>query len=335
MNEEKITLSYGSGGRLTHKLIKDIFIRHLDNSILSQMNDSATFELNGRIAFTTDSYVVNPIFFSGGDIGRLAVNGTVNDIAMMGAEPLYISLGVIIEEGLLLEELERVVISIKDAAEEAGVKVVTGDTKVVEKGKADKLFINTSGVGVIPKGIDIRGDNASPGDLIIVSGTIGDHGIAILSERGALGFSASLESDTSPLNRLVASMIDTVSDIHVLRDPTRGGLAETLNEIAQASNAGIEIYESEIPVKGAVKNACDLLGLDPLYIANEGKLIAIAPEERVSLLLDIMHSSQYGKDAKVIGKVTGSHPGIVALITKLGAKRILDMPSGELLPRIC
>lgn len=335
MSEGRITLSYGSGGRLTHQLIRDIFVRYLDNPFLSQLNDSAIVKLDGRIAFTTDSYVVNPIFFPGGDIGRLAVNGTVNDLAMVGAEPLYISLGIIIEEGLLMDELERIVVSVRDAAEEAGVKVVTGDTKVVEKGKADKIFINTSGVGIIPEGIDIRGDRAKPGDLIIVSGTIGDHGIAILSERKGLNFSTNLKSDTAPLNRLVKSMIEITPDIHVLRDPTRGGLASTLNEIAQASNVGLEIYESEIPINKAVKNACDLLGLDPLYIANEGKLIAIVPEEKADLLVDVMRKSQYGKDTKIIGRVTEEHPGIVILVTGLGAKRILHMLSGDPLPRIC
>lgn len=332
---EKIILSYGSGGVLTHKLIRDIFVKHLNNEILAQLNDSAVFELNGRVAFTTDSYVVNPIFFPGGDIGKLAVNGTVNDLSMMGADPLYISLGVIIEEGLLMEELEKIVMSIRNASLEAGIKIVTGDTKVVEKGKVDKLFINTSGVGIIPEGIDIRGDNAKPGDVVILSGTIGDHGIAVLSEREGLSFSTTLKSDTAPLNKLVKSMIQKVPDIHVLRDPTRGGLAATLNEIAQASNVGIEIYESEIPVNEAVKNACELLGLDPLYIANEGKLVAIAPKEKANLLLDIMHTSPYGKDAKIIGEVTKEHSGVVILVTKLGAKRILNMPSGDPLPRIC
>ena len=335
MNERKITLAYGSGGRLTHQLIKDVFLKHLNNEILSQMNDSAVFELDGRLAFTTDSYVVSPIFFPGGDIGKLAVNGTVNDLAMMGAEPLYISLSVIIEEGLSLEELERIVISIKEAVGEAGVRIITGDTKVVEKGKADKIFINTSGLGIIPRGIEIRGDNAKPEEVVVVSGTIGDHGIAILSARNQLSFSADVKSDTAPLNKLVKIMIDAVPEISVLRDPTRGGLATTLNEIAQASNVGIEIYELEIPIRDSVRGACELLGLDPLYMANEGKLIAIVPENKAELLLDVMHNSPYGKDARIIGKITKEHPGKVILVTKLGAKRILDMLSGDPLPRIC
>jgi len=335
MNDRKITLAYGSGGRLTHQLIKDVFLKHLNNEILSQMNDSAVFELDGRLAFTTDSYVVNPIFFPGGDIGKLAVNGTVNDLAMMGAEPLYISLGVIIEEGLSLEDLERIVISIKEAVEEAGVKIITGDTKVVEKGKADKIFINTSGLGIIPRGIEIRGDNAKPGELVIVNGTIGDHGIAILSARNQLSFSADVKSDTAPLNKLVKIMVDSVPEVSVLRDPTRGGLATTLNEIAQASSVGIEIYESEIPIRDSVKSTCELLGLDPLYMANEGKLVAIVPEDKAESLLYVMRSSPYGKDARIIGKVTREHPGKVILITKLGSKRILDMLSGDPLPRIC
>jgi len=299
------------------------------------MNDSAVFELDGRLAFTTDSYVVNPIFFPGGDIGKLAVNGTVNDLAMMGAEPLYISLGVIIEEGLSLEDLERIVISVKEAVEEAGVKIITGDTKVVEKGKADKIFINTSGLGIIPRGIEIRGDNAKPGELVIVNGTIGDHGIAILSARNQLSFSADVKSDTAPLNKLVKIMVDSVPEVSVLRDPTRGGLATTLNEIAQASSVGIEIYESEIPIRDSVKSTCELLGLDPLYMANEGKLVAIVPEDKAESLLYVMRSSPYGKDARIIGKVTREHPGKVILITKLGSKRILDMLSGDPLPRIC
>jgi hydrogenase expression/formation protein HypE len=335
MNDRKITLAYGSGGRLTHQLIKDVFLKHLNNEILSQMNDSAVFELDGRLAFTTDSYVVNPIFFPGGDIGKLAVNGTVNDLAMMGAEPLYISLGVIIEEGLSLEDLERIVISVKEAVEEAGVKIITGDTKVVEKGKADKIFINTSGLGIIPRGIEIRGDNAKPGELVIVNGTIGDHGIAILSARNQLSFSADVKSDTAPLNKLVKIMVDSVPEVSVLRDPTRGGLATTLNEIAQASSVGIEIYESEIPIRDSVKSTCELLGLDPLYMANEGKLVAIVPEDKAESLLYVMRSSPYGKDARIIGKVTREHPGKVILITKLGSKRILDMLSGDPLPRIC
>lgn len=335
MNERKITLSYGSGGSLTHQLIRDIFVKHLNNEILSQMNDSAVFELDGRLAFTTDSYVVNPIFFPGGDIGKLAVNGTVNDLAMVGAEPLYVSLGVIIEEGLTIDELEKIIISVKESAEDAGVKIITGDTKVVEKGKADKIFINTSGIGVIPKGIDIRGDNAKPGEVVILSGTIGDHGIAILSARKDLSFFADVKSDTAPLNKLVKSIIEVVPDISVLRDPTRGGLATTLNEIAQASNVGIEIHESEIPIKDSVKSACELLGLDPLYIANEGKLVAIVPEDKVDLVIETMHNSPYGKDAKIIGKVTREHPGKVILVTRLGSRRILDMLSGDPLPRIC
>lgn len=335
MSEKRITLAYGSGGRLTHQLIKDIFVKYLGNEILYQMNDSAIFTLDGRLAFTTDSYVVNPIFFPGGDIGKLAINGTVNDLAMVGAEPLYISLGLIIEEGLLLEELERIVLSIREASEESGVKVITGDTKVVEKGKADKIFINTSGIGIIRNGVDIRGDNAKPGEAIIVSGTIGDHGIAILSARKNLSFSVDVKSDTAPLNSLVKRMIDTVPEISVLRDPTRGGLATTLNEIAQASNVGIEIEESEIPIKDSVRNVCELLGIDPLYVANEGKLIAIVPKEKADLLLEVMRDSPYGRDAKIIGEVTREHPGKVVLITRLGSKRLLGMLSGDPLPRIC
>jgi len=330
----QILLSYGSGGKLTHQLIREIFIRYFDNPILSQMNDSAVFSINGKVAFTTDSYTVTPIFFPGGDIGELAINGTVNDLSMMGAKPMYISIGFIIEEGFSIEDLERIAMSIKKASREAGVEVVTGDTKVVEKGKADKLFINTSGIGIIPEGVDIRGNNAIPGDVVIVSGTIGDHGIAILSQRKDLHFSVEIKSDTAPLNRMVEEMIK-VADIHVLRDPTRGGLATTLNEIAQSSDVGIEIYESEIPISPPVENACNLLGLDPLYIANEGKLIAIAPKDKASKLLEVMHKFPYGKEAKIIGEVTQEHPDIVVLHTRFGSHRILDMLSGDPLPRIC
>ena len=331
----QILLSHGSGGKLTHQLIKDIFIKYFDNPILSQMNDSAVFSTSGKLAFTTDSYVVNPIFFPGGDIGKLAVNGTVNDLSMMGAKPIYISTGFIIEEGFSIEELEKVARSIKEASEEAEVEIVTGDTKVVERGKADKLFINTSGIGIIPEEIDIRGDNARPGDAVIVSGTIGDHGIAILSQRKDLHFSTVIKSDTAPLNKMVEGMIRAVKEIHVLRDPTRGGLATTLNEIAKASSVGIEISEPEIPVSAPVENACNLLGLDPLYIANEGKLVAIVPRDKVEELLEVMRKFLYGKEAKVIGEVTQGHPQTVLLRTRLGAHRILDMLTGDPLPRIC
>jgi hydrogenase expression/formation protein HypE len=287
------------------------------------------------LAFTTDGYVVNPIFFPGGDIGRLAVCGTVNDLAMNGARPLYLSLSAIIEEGFLLRELKQIVQSIKKAAKEAGVSIVAGDTKVVNRGQADKLFITTSGVGVVPPGVDISGANARAGDKIVLSGTIGDHGIAIMSQREGLKFSMTLESDCAPLAKLVAQMLEVSSQIHCLRDPTRGGLATTLNELARQSNAGVMIEEANVPVKEEVKAACELLGLDPIYVANEGKLVAIVDPTHADNILKRMKKNRYGRDAAIIGEVTNQHPGKVVMRTKLGPSRVVDMLSGELLPRIC
>jgi hydrogenase expression/formation protein HypE len=332
--EDKILLAHGSGGKLMHDLIES-FLPELANPILNKLDDSAVFEASGRLAFTTDSYTVNPIFFPGGDIGRLAVCGTVNDLAMSGAKPLYLSLAFIIEEGLPVTELKKIIISIKKAAEEAGVKIVTGDTKVVNQGSADKIFINTAGVGIVPEGVDISAANARPGDKIIISGNIGDHGIAVLSQREGLKFNTPVPSDGAPLNRLVADMLATSKNIHCLRDPTRGGLATTLNDFARQSNVGIRIIEEKIPIDKAVLAACELLGLDPLYIANEGKLVAaIAPEDAESTLT-AMRRNRYGGKAAIIGEVVKEHPGQVVMKTSLGASRIIDMPVGELLPRIC
>jgi hydrogenase expression/formation protein HypE len=299
------------------------------------MDDSAVLEINGRTAFTTDSYVVSPIFFPGGDIGRLAVCGTVNDLAMSGASPLCLGLSLIIEEGLPFEELDKVIASIQKATAEAGVKVVTGDTKVVNQGTADKLFINTSGLGVIPDGVDISGANAIPGDKVIISGTIGDHGMAIMSQREGLRFTIPIESDCAPLNSLVADMLAASPNIHSLRDPTRGGLATTLNEMAEQSDVGINIVEELIPVNEAVRSACEVLGFDPLYVANEGKLIAIVAPGDAEAVLNAMKKNAYGHDSVIIGEVTDKHPGRVNMKTLLGASRIVDMLSGELLPRIC
>jgi hydrogenase expression/formation protein HypE len=299
------------------------------------MDDSAVLEINGRTAFTTDSYVVSPIFFPGGDIGRLAVCGTVNDLAMSGAYPLYLSLSLIIEEGLPFEELDKVIASVQKAAAEAGVKVVTGDTKVVNKGTADKLFINTSGLGVIPDGVNISGANAAPGDTVIIRGSIGDHGMAIMSQREGLRFTIPIESDCAPLNSLVAAMLAASSNIHSLRDPTRGGLATTLNELAEQSGVGINIVEELIPVNEAARSACEVLGFDPLYVANEGKLIAIVAPGDAEAVLSAMKKNVYGRGSVVIGEVTDKHPGRVNMKTLLGASRIVDMLSGELLPRIC
>ncbi|MBN1643799.1 MAG: hydrogenase expression/formation protein HypE [Dehalococcoidales bacterium] len=332
---DKILLAHGSGGKLSHDLIKKSFVDLLDNPLLAQMDDSAVFDIKGRLAFTTDSYVVNPIFFPGGNIGKLAVCGTVNDLAMSGAEPRYLSLAFIIEEGLLLSDLKRIVGAIKTAADEAGVKIVTGDTKVVNRGSADRIFINTAGVGVVPEGVEISGNNARPGDKIILNGTIGDHGIAVLSKREGITFSTGLESDCAPLGGLVAEMLKASRNIHCLRDPTRGGLATTLNELAEQSGVGIRIEEAQIPVRDEVVGACEMLGFDPLYVANEGKLVAIAASEDAENILKAMKRHPYGKNAAVIGEVLADHPGRVVMKTLLGSSRVVDMLTGDLLPRIC
>ena len=332
---DTILLAHGSGGKLSHELVEKNFLPFLSNPKLNKLDDSAIFDISGRLAFTTDSYVVNPIFFPGGDIGKLAVCGTVNDLAMNGASPLYLSLSAIIEEGFLLSELERIMQSIKKAAEEAEVSIIAGDTKVVNRGQADKLFITTSGVGIISPGVDISGANAKVGDKVLLSGTIGDHGIAIMSQREGLRFSMTLESDCAPLNKLVSQMIEVSSKIHCLRDPTRGGLATTLNEFTRQSEVGIVVEEANIPVKEAVKAACELLGLDPIYVANEGKMVAIVDPGDADKVLAQMKQNSYGRDAAIIGEVTNEHPGRVIMKTKLGPSRIVDMLSGELFPRIC
>jgi len=335
--QDRILLAHGSGGKLSHDLIEKSFVSTLSNSILNKLDDSAVFELsgNGRLAFTTDSYVVSPIFFPGGDIGKLAVCGTVNDLSMSGAIPLYLSLSFIIEEGFLISDLKKIVNSVHQTAAEAGVKIVAGDTKVVDQGSADNLFINTSGVGIVPSGIDISGANAKPGNKVIVSGTLGDHGIAVLSQRQGLSFSTTLKSDCAPLNQLVAEMLQESRRINCLRDPTRGGLATSLSEIAKQSGVGIEIEEKLIPVRNEVRGACELLGLDPLYIANEGKLIAVVEEVAAEGILRRMKKQPYGSGAVIIGQVVSQHPGRVVVKTPYGSSRILDMLSGELLPRIC
>ncbi len=333
--DDTILLAHGSGGKLSHELVEKRFLPFLANPALNKLDDSAIFEASGRLAFTTDSYVVNPIFFPGGDIGKLAVCGTVNDLAMNGAKPLYLSLSAIIEEGFSIGELEQIMQSIKKAAEEAEVSIITGDTKVVNQGQADKLFITTSGLGIIPPGVDISGVNARAGDKVLLSGTIGDHGISIMSQREGLRFSMTLESDCAPLNKLVSQMLEVSSEIHCLRDPTRGGLATTLNELARQSKVGIVIEEVKIPVKEEVKAACELLGLDPIYVANEGKMVAIVDPSDADKILARMKQNSYGKDAAIIGEITKEHPGKVIVKTKLGPSRIVDMLSGELLPRIC
>jgi len=340
MNNDRILLAHGSGGQLSHELVERLFLKHFGNSTLARLDDAAVIQAPGtRLAFTTDSYVVSPIFFPGGDIGKLAVCGTVNDLSMSGATPLYLSVGFILEEGLPLAELEPVVASLAATAQSAGVQIVTGDTKVVDRGKADKLFINTAGIGVVPTDVELGCDRVRPGDAILLSGAVGDHGMTIMSQREGLRFASPLMSDCAPLNGLVAAMlkeeVQGARTIHCMRDPTRGGLATTLNEIAGKAGVGIEIDEYAIPVREAVRAACELLGLDPLYVANEGKLVAFVAPKAAEALLAAMRVHEYGQEAAIIGRVTAEHASRVVLRTALGARRIVDMLVGEQLPRIC
>lgn len=328
-------MAHGSGGKLAQELIKKNIVQTLINPVLARLDDSAILHVNEDIAFTTDSYVVNPLFFPGGDIGKLAVCGTVNDLSMSGAQPLFLSLALIIEEGFPKSDLNKIMNSIHETAREAKVDIVTGDTKVVNRGSADKLFVNTAGIGSIRQGTSISGSNAKPGDSILLSGTIGDHGIAVLSQREGLSFSARLESDCAPLGGLVSEMLQASPNIHCLRDPTRGGLATTLNELANQSNVSIRIEEDKVPVREEVFAACEMLGFDPLYIANEGKLVAVVPAEDTDKVLKVMKNNPYGKDASIIGVVTDIHPGRVVMRTSLGTSRIIDMLVGDILPRIC
>ena len=331
----KVLLAHGGGGKLTQQLIEKMFIPSFGNT-LGPLHDGAVFEVGGaRLAFSTDSYVVNPIFFPGGSIGELAVNGTVNDIAMCGARPLYLSAAFIIEEGLPMDDLWRVVVEMQRAAANAGVSLVTGDTKVVDRGKGDKLFVTTSGVGIVPPGIRIDPTNARPGDDILINGPIAQHGIAIMSVREGLQFDASVRSDTAPLNGLVDAILAASNGIHVLRDPTRGGVASVLNEIAGAAQIGMLIEEEKIPIDEAVRGACEILGLDPLYVANEGKLLAFVAPEATETVLAAMRAHPQGKDSRVIGKVVPEHPRTVVMSTRIGGSRVVDMLSGEQLPRIC
>ena len=395
---DRILLAHGSGGRLSHELLERLFLRYFHNPLLAQLGDAAVLEVSGlpfpvaglpglqpgasnlKLAFTTDSYVVSPLFFPGGDIGKLAVCGTVNDLSMSGAVPLCLSAGFILEEGLPLADLERVVASMAETARSVGVPIVTGDTKVVERGKADRLFINTAGIGVVPAGVEIGAERVRPGDVVILSGTIGDHGMTIMSQREGLRFDSPLVSDCAPLHGLVGAMFDVLGLggqsqtplrqaqgrlhcaeglpeteapaeapapggggvtatpgglLHCLRDPTRGGLATVLNEVASQAGVGIEIEERAIPVQEAVRAACELLGLDPLYVANEGKLVAFVAPAVAGAVLARMRTHEYGREAAVIGQVTAEHPGRVVLRTPLGARRVVDMLAGEQLPRIC
>jgi hydrogenase expression/formation protein HypE len=336
LSDEIILLAHGSGGGLSHELIESVFVNRFDNQWLSRLEDASVFGAEGlRLAFTTDSYVVKPLFFPGGDIGRLSVCGTVNDLSMMGANPLYLSAGFILEEGLRRDELERIVTSMSAAADEAGVKIICGDTKVVERKAADGVFINTAGIGLVTDGPQISIANSRPTDVILVSGTMGDHGMTIMSQREGLQFQSDLRSDAAPLNHLVQDMLVVSSQIHSMRDPTRGGLATTLNEIAVSSGVGVEIEEGLIPISEGVAWACEMLGLDPLYLANEGKLVATVAAAESERVLITMQGNALGTKAAVIGKITEEHPGRVVIKNSYGAKRILSVLAGDQFPRIC
>ncbi len=333
---DHILLGHGSGGQLTADLIQRLFVPTFDNEVLAALEDQAILPFTGsRLAFTTDSFVVRPIFFPGGDIGRLAVNGTVNDLAVGGARPLYLSAAFILEEGLALTDLTTIVASMRAACAEAGVALVTGDTKVVDRGKGDKIFITTTGIGSVPDGRNLSIRSARPGDRILISGTVGDHGIAIMSVREGIEFETVLESDCAPLHDLTRVMLEACPGIRCMRDPTRGGLSSALNELAAASRVGVELDEAAIPVRAEVRGACEMLGLDPLYVANEGKLVAVVPAADVERLLKVMRAHPLGRDAAVIGGVAADHPGFVTLRSVVGGERIVTMLAGEQLPRIC
>ena len=336
LKQGRVDLTHGSGGRSMVQLISELFAKHLGNEYLGQGNDGAVLpRADGRLVISTDCHVVSPLFFPGGDIGCLSVHGTVNDVAVMGATPLYLAAGFILEEGFPLADLARIVESMAHAAREAGVPVVTGDTKVVERGKGDGVFITTTGVGVLPDGLELGGDRARAGDGVIISGSMGDHGVAIMSKRENLSFDAPIESDTAALNGLIATMLATGAELRCLRDPTRGGLAATLNEIAGQSGVGMMLHEKAIPVKPVVAAACEFLGLDPLYVANEGKLIAICAAADVGRLLDAMRAHPQGREAALIGEVIADDHHFVQLTTAFGGRRIVDWLAGDQLPRIC
>jgi hydrogenase expression/formation protein HypE len=336
MKTKRIQLDHGAGGRASQELVARTFLPALGNPILSELNDSGLLDIQGlRLAMSTDSYVVDPIFFPGGNIGSLAVHGTVNDLAMRGAQPRFLSVGFILEEGLELAVLERLVGSMGNAVQEAGVQIVAADTKVVPRGKGDRVFINTAGVGVIPPGVDVAGQNGKVGDLVLINGPMGDHGIAVLSTREGLSFQTEVKSDSASLNGLVNEMLEASRKIHVLRDPTRGGVATALNEVALQSSVGIRLEEKILPVRPQVSAACEMLGLDPFYVANEGKLLALVDPAQVGPVLEAMRQHPLGREARVIGKVVSDHPGRVVLKTEIGGSRIVDMLSGEQLPRIC
>jgi hydrogenase expression/formation protein HypE len=342
MRYDHILLGHGSGGLLTADLIQRVFVPGFGNNILAALEDQATISLNGvragqaaRLAFTTDAFVVRPLFFPGGDIGRLAVHGTVNDLAVGGARPLFLSAAFILEEGLPLADLKRIVASMRQACAEAGVALVTGDTKVVDRGKGDGVFITTSGIGLVPEGRALSIHAAKPGDRIIVSGTLGDHGIAILSVREGLEFETVLESDTAPLHQLAAVVLEAGPRTRCMRDPTRGGLSSALNELATASRVGVVVDEAAVPLRPEVRGACEILGLDPLYVANEGKLIAVVPPEDAGRVLEAMRAHPLGLEAALIGEVVAEHPGLVVLRSRVGGERVVTLLAGEQLPRIC
>ncbi len=333
---DRIVIGHGGGGKLSSELVEHLFVPAFNGGTEIELHDAATFDVDGgRLAFSTDSYVVRPLFFAGGCIGDLAVNGTVNDIAMAGAQPIALSAGFILEEGLPMATLGAVVDAMAAASTAAGVRIATGDTKVVEVGHADGMYINTAGVGVVPEGVDIRPSRARAGDVVILSGPIGEHGIAVLSTREGLEFGTDLQSDTAPLNGLVAAMLGAFRDIHVLRDPTRGGVTASLCEIAASAHVGVEYDERAVPVPPAVAAACSFLGLDAMTIANEGKLVAFVPPEGVDAVMNAMHAHPFGRGACVIGRVVDAHPGVVVAKTAFGARRVVDVPLGEQLPRIC
>jgi len=335
---DRIVLGHGSGGKLSAELVEEIFLPAFNNPALNQLNDQAVVDFSGRqLAITTDSFVVKPLFFPGGDIGSLAVHGTINDLAMCGAQPLYLSAAFILEEGLEIEKLRRIVQSLQRAAAEAGVAIVTGDTKVVEKGHGDGLFINTTGIGILQRGLQLSADQAVPGDKVILSGPIGDHGIAILAQREGLEFETTIQSDSAALHTLVRAMLDAapMGAIRCMRDPTRGGLSSTTNEIAAKSRVGIRLEESCIPVREEVRGACELLGLDPMYVANEGKLVAIVDPAAAESVLAAMRKHPLGSEARIIGSVIETNPGTVVMKTSFGTSRIVDMLPGDQLPRIC
>jgi hydrogenase expression/formation protein HypE len=334
--KDTILLGHGSGGKLSGDLVREIFLPAFQNPVLARLDDQAVFNVNGsRLALTTDSFVVKPLFFPGGDIGSLAVHGTINDLAMGGARPLYLSAAFILEEGLPIEVLQRVVSSMREAADRAGVAIVTGDTKVVEKGSGDQLFITTTGIGVVPDGLDLSANRARPGDKVLLSGFLGDHGIAILAQREGLEFESPVVSDSAALHTLVAAMLEVRGEIRCMRDPTRGGLSSTVNEIAAQSGVGIELIEHEIPVREEVRGACEMLGLDPLYVANEGKLVAIVESSAANEMLTAMRRHPLGGEAHFVGTVTETNRGLVTMRTALGTTRIVDMLAGDQLPRIC